>query len=78
MHSAMRSFLRTSSCLQAGRRFAVSRRFNATYPPNITLEGERVIYSKLKDRFNPTLLSVQDVSGTLTCFVVPDLAYPFL
>ena len=46
------------------RRFATAPPPPATPPPRNLSEGEQVIHSKLTDRFSPSELLVQDVSGT--------------
>lgn len=49
-----------------GRLSAAAMRWHSTPAPSLDLsEGEREIYQKLTDKFSPTTLRVQDISGTL-------------
>jgi hypothetical protein len=36
-------------------------------------EGERAIYAKLTERFTPSELSVQDVSGSFRTYNIPTI-----
>ncbi|KAL9712569.1 hypothetical protein Ac2012v2_003806 [Leucoagaricus gongylophorus] len=47
-----------------GRLSAAAMRWHSTPAPSLDLsEGEREIYQKLTDKFSPTTLRVQDISG---------------
>jgi hypothetical protein len=54
---------RLLSRLNARPTLLVSRAY-ATAPPANLNEGERVIWTKLQDKFTPSDLTVMDVSGT--------------
>jgi hypothetical protein len=46
------------------------RWYSTPPPPPDLSEGERVIYQKLTNKFSPTALRVQDISGGLIFFPV--------
>lgn len=52
-------------CVARGRISGVAMRWYSTPAPDLS-EGEREIHQKLTDRFSPSALRVQDISGTLS------------
>ncbi|KAL5527552.1 hypothetical protein ACEPAG_6353 [Sanghuangporus baumii] len=70
--NALRSVTRYERKLTFFRR-PIARN-NSTAPQESQLEGERRIYSKLQERFNPSQLQVQDVSGGCGTFYAITIA----
>ncbi|EIN10833.1 bola-like protein [Punctularia strigosozonata HHB-11173 SS5] len=62
--------IRSRCSTQAWQSF--SRRYSA--PADLTTDGERTIYAKLTDRFSPSELLVQDVSGGCGSFYAITIA----
>ncbi|KAL5508085.1 hypothetical protein ACEPAH_5703 [Sanghuangporus vaninii] len=70
--NALRSVTRYEQNLTLFRR--PTARSYSTAPQELQLEGERQIYSKLQERFNPSRLQVQDVSGGCGTFYAITIA----
>ncbi|EJD01271.1 bola-like protein [Fomitiporia mediterranea MF3/22] len=60
--------------LQQSQTPIVQWRYYSVPPRELKLEGERLIYSKLHERFNPSRLQVQDVSGGCGTFYAITIA----
>jgi hypothetical protein len=65
LHTTMLTLRRGLAASRAFRRFSTKPTLPS--PANLS-EGENLIYKKLTDKFSPTELDVQDISGTYDCF----------
>ncbi|KAH8118522.1 bola-like protein [Phellopilus nigrolimitatus] len=77
MHLISKHFLRSTRRMQQNALpFAQRRAYSTpqTPPTDLELDGERLIKSKLAERFKPSQLQVQDVSGGCGSFYAITIA----